>query len=542
MKKTNNFFLPVLLLAMLFVACQKDEATAPGKVDGLTAYPGKNRAMVEFSVPADAVKGKVFYNNGDFKEFDVTGTVQSIIIDDLSEEEHILRVVTINASGQVSDPRAVRAKVYGANYEETLRPRRWKDQVNHSPTSIEIFFDPAFENETDVVVFFTNTSGAKDSVEMSADQNSVVLNNVDLDEPYYFYSRYKPEASSIDHFFSANVDAKNALMFNFKKADWEIESVSDQVNGRSALMAIDNNTATLWQSSATPKPAPQHWITVDMGSSKTIDGFYLLHPYTNDKSVKKISISVSDDNNTWTNVLEGEVKVSFLRQKLALPETVNARYFKITAVEMYDANTPGMVFSEIDAYNIQATSNDNGADVYSNSTAVTMANPKNPFVGDGSNPFPLLGDFRLQKLQGWTHSTNAVATYDNAKFTLFTAAVWGLPTVTNGKVHQTLNLQPGTYVLKINVAGADGPVDIYGMVVNGSALPDYTTVTAAPAVMRYMDLIPHQNKTVELPFNVAVAGPVSIGVVYNIRNQYSINGKPWSTFTLNAFDLSRVVL
>ncbi|WP_162817886.1 DUF4998 domain-containing protein [Niabella yanshanensis] len=539
----KNFLFTPLLLLVLAVSCKKEETAAPVAVDALVAYPGKNRAMVTFSVPPGAVRGKVFYNSGSFKEFDVTGAEQSVVVDDLSEQEHILKVVTINAEGRVSDPKAVKAQVYGAGYEGGLKPRRWKDQINHSPTSIEIVFEPAFENETDVVVFFTNTSGKKDSVDMPATNNSIVLNSIDISQPYYFYSRYKPETSAIDHFLSSNVDAKSALLFNFQKSGWKVAGVSDEVAGRSAAMAIDNNTATLWQSSASaPKPAAQHWITVDMGTSKVIDGFNLLHSYTNEKSAKKIRIDISLDNTTWTTALEGTLNVSFLRQVLPLQKSVNARYFRITAVEMFDANTPGLVFSEIDVYNAQTTSGDNGHTSYSSGTAVAMTNAKNPFVGDGSNPFPTLGDYRLQKVLGWTHSTNAIATFDNAKLSLFTASVWGLPVVTNGKLHQTLNLQPGNYVLKINVAGADGPVDIYGMVVRGSALPDYGTVTAANTVMRYADLMAFQNKVVELPFNVSVAGAVSIGVVYNIRSQYSINQKPWSTFTINGFELTRVVL
>lgn len=539
----KNFLFTPLLLFMLAVSCKKDEAAAPVAVDDLITYPGKNRAMVEFSVPAGAVRGKVFYNSGSFKEFEVSGPVQSVVVDDLSEQEHILKVVTMNAEGRISNPRAVMAKVYGANYESGLKPRRWKDQVDHSPTSIEIVFEPAFENEADVVVFFTNTSGKKDSIDMAAAKNSIVLNNIDVSKPYYFYSRYKPESSAIDHFLSSNVDAKNALLFNFQKSGWGIAGVSDEVAGRSAAMAIDNNAQTLWQSSASaPKPAAQHWITIDMGNSKVIDGFSLLNSYTNEKSARKIRIDVSQDNSTWTNVLEGSLNVSFLRQVLPLQKSASGRYFRITAVEMYDLNTPGLVFSEIDVYNAQTTSGDNGHTAYSNSTAVAMTNAKNPFVGDGSNPFPTLGAYRLQKVQGWTHSTNAIATFDGGKLSLFTASVWGLPTVTNGKLHQTLNLQPGNYVLKINVASADGPVDIYGMVVSGTALPDYTTVTSASTVMRYMDLMAFQNKIVELPFTVSAAGAVSIGVVYNIRSQYAINQKPWSTFNINGFELARVVL
>lgn len=542
MKSVEYIFIP-LLLVMLAVSCKKEEVGAPNAVESLTTYPGKNRAMVEFAVPDGAVRGKVFYNSGRFKEFEVSGPVQSVIVEDLSEQEHILRVVTMNAEGKVSDPKAVKAKVYGTGYEGALKPRRWKDQVDHSPTSIEIFFDPALENETDVLVSFTNTSGAKDSIAMPAAKNAIILNNIDVSKPYYFYSRYKPEASAIDHFLSSNVDAKNALMFNFKKSGWEIVAVSDQVAGRSGNMAIDNNTSTLWQSSASaPQPAAQHWITVDMGASKVIDGFSLLNPYTNDKSAKRVRIDVSPDNATWTTALEASLNVSYLRQVLPLSKSLNARYFKITAVEMYDANTAGVVFSEIDVYNAQTVSGDNGQTAYPAGTAVAMTNAKNPFAGDGSNPFPALGDYRLQKVLGWTHSTNAVATFDNTKLSLFTASVWGLPLVTNGKLHQTLNLQPGNYILKINVASADGPVDIYGLVINGSALPDYTTVTAASTVMRYVDLMAFQNKIVELPFSVSTAGPVSIGVVYNIRSQFSINQKPWSTFTINAFELSRVAL
>ncbi|HTG55291.1 MAG TPA: DUF4998 domain-containing protein, partial [Niabella sp.] len=422
----KNFLFTPLLLFVLAVSCKKEEAAAPVAVDGLTAYPGKNRALVEFSVPPGAVRGKVFYNSGSFKEFEVTGAVQSVVVDDLSEQEHILKVVTMNAEGIVSNPKAVKAKVYGAGYELGLKPRRWKDQVNHSPTSIEIVFEPAFENETDVVVFFTNTSGKKDSVDMPAANNSIVLNSIDVNQPYYFYSRYKPEPSAIDHFLSSNVDAKSALLFNFQKSGWEVAGVSDEVAGRSAAMAIDNNTATLWQSSASaPKPAAQHWITVDMGTSKVVDGFNLLHSYTNEKSAKKIRIDVSLDNNTWTTAVEGTLNVSFLRQVIPLQKSVNARYFRITAVEMFDANTPGLVFSEIDVYNAQTTSGDNGHTAYSSSSAVAMTNAKNPFVGDGSNPFPTLGAYRLQKVLGWTHSTNAIATFDSDKLSLFTAAVWG---------------------------------------------------------------------------------------------------------------------
>jgi pectin methylesterase-like acyl-CoA thioesterase len=164
-----------------------------------------------------------------------------------------------------------------------------------------------------------------------------------------------------------------------------------------------------------------------------------------------------------------------------------------------------------------------------------------PFQGDGSNPFPALGDYRMQKLAGWTHNANAVVSYDKNgdAFSLFTAAVWGLSAVTNGKVYQTVSLQPGQYLLKIQVGGADGPVDIYGVVAK-NGLPDYTEVASSTGTMKYLDLLSNQNKTVEIVFAVTDATPVDIGVVYNIRDQYGATGTPWSSFNLKGFELFKV--
>src|SRR3546814_3139368 len=92
---------------MLFTSCSKEEVVSPVPVDGLTAFSGRNRAKVEFTAPEDAVKGKVFYNNGDYAEFDITEYPQTVIIDGLAEQEHTIRVVTMNADGVVSDPKEI---------------------------------------------------------------------------------------------------------------------------------------------------------------------------------------------------------------------------------------------------------------------------------------------------------------------------------------------------------------------------------------------------------------------------------------------------
>ncbi|QEC51115.1 DUF4998 domain-containing protein [Anseongella ginsenosidimutans] len=272
MKNTGYFFIPAILFLMLHTSCQKDEVTAPVPVDGLTAFSGKNRAMVEFTAPEGAVKGKVFFNNGDYEEFEITESPQTVIIDGLQEQEHVLRIVTMNAAGGVSAPRAVKVEVYGDSYENTLKPRKWKDQIIRSSSSVELVFDAAFSNETAVRIVYTTTSGEKDSVDMPASENTIVLENINTEEDYFYYSVYKPASTSIDNFFSTSLDVKTAMMMDFQKGKWIIDGTSGEDAANGAGNLIDDNSTTSWrtqQGGAFP-----YWISVDMGSPKLIDGFY----------------------------------------------------------------------------------------------------------------------------------------------------------------------------------------------------------------------------------------------------------------------------
>ncbi len=545
MKKTAYLILPVLFFVAGLTGCKKDEAGAPPIIDDLNAYPGKYRAKLEFAVPAAARTGKVFYGSGNFEEFTVSdgSAAQHVVIEDLPEQEHIFRVVTINADGLVSDPRGIKVKVYGENYENTLKPRKWTDQITHSPTSIELLFDAAEASETGVRVVFTKTSGAKDSVLISNTQQSAELNDINTEEPYYYYSVFKPQADAIDEFYSVNVDGKEALMMDFKKESWTIAGFSDEEAGKSAELIIDNDIHTAWHSQVSgAQPGFPHWITVDMGSPKLIAGFYYVNFQGNGRSTKDIRFEVSDDNSNWTLVLETEVKDNFLRQQLPLAQPVAAQYFRVTAVNSWHEGASTTQFAEIDAYNIQNQSGANGRDEYTNTSQVALANATKPFQGDGSNPFPALGDYRMQKLTGWTHSPSAVVSYDNstASFSLFCAPVWGLAPVVNGKVYQTVSLQPGLYSLKMDVGATDGPVDIYGVVANDATLPDYTAVTSSATTVKYVNLAEHQREIAEMMFAVTEASEVTIGVVYNTYDQYGATGLPWTSFGMNGFELAKL--
>ena len=543
MKRILYLAVLLLFLTTTFVSCKKDKADVPVPVDGLTAYTGKNRAKVEFTVPPGAKTGKVFYGIGNFEEFTVSdpNAVQNVVVEGLPEEEQILRVVTINGDGTSSDPRGIKLKVYGAKYEATLKPRKWANQVTNSATSIELEFFEAIATEVGVWVVYTNTAGAMDSVMMNSTATSIEINNIDTSKASYYYSAYKPYTEAIDAFNSPSLGLKEALSLNFAKGNWVITGVSSEEAGKGAANSIDNDSSTAWHSE-TGSSFP-HWISVDMGSSKLIDGFYYVNDQSGAKAVRELRFEVSDDNTTWTNVLEADVADSYLRQRLPLGKTVTARYFKVTVLSSWDITATKAQIGEIDAYNIQNVSAENGNDTYTNATPITLVNAKAPFTGDGSDLFSPVGAGRMQKLVGWTHNTSAYVTYDAtqpASITLFTAAVWGLSQVTNGKVYQSVDLQPGKYSLKIQVGKADGPVDAHGLVTTSASLPDYTAVPADAGTIKYLDLVDNQNKTVETVFELTTAATVKVGFVYNVLEQYSTKGIPWSTFSIKGFDLIKV--
>ncbi len=547
MKRVTYLFLLVVFLAAAFAGCKNDEAFAPSIAGDLKAYAGKDRAKVEFTTPAGAKSSKVFYGSGKFELFQIAdAATQSFIVDGLPEGKQTLRVVTFNAEGLISDPKGVSVTVYGNNYQNGLTSRQLINQSTISPTSVQIFFGEANEGEVGVRVVYENTSGVKDSLMMSNTQTSIVVNNINLNETYYYYSLFKPEPEAIDEFQAARIDAKKAAMLNFEKKKWTIAGFSDQEPGGDgkwglASNIIDNNIATFWHSQIVASYAQMpHWITVDMQSEKKFNGFSFIQTQEAGEQglAKKFRFEVSTNNTTWTKVMEGEFTTSRYKQTFTFATPAVARYFKLTVLNGFNDAFWSQI-AEIDLFNEANVSGENGQDP---PREVQLVNAKKPFKGDGSDLFPAVGAGRMQKMAGWTHNDNAYISFDTnggGTFAVFSAAVWGCSDVTNGKIYQTVNLQPGKYTLNIDAGNATDPTcaDVYGVVATGQTLPDYTAVTTASSVLGYSDLVKNQLLMNSISFTVTSASSVTIGIVYNTHNIYGTLGIPWSSMSFNGFEL-----
>ncbi len=535
MKNITYLFSILFTSVMLCIGCTEEGINTPPVVGDLIAHSGKYRAKVEFQAPAESMSGKIFYGSGKFQEFtiDKVEATQTIIVEELPEGEVILRVVTLNNKGETSDPKGVKVTIYGENYQKDLINRKLLSQRTISPTSIEMFFDNRNPDEVGVRVLYTNLSGVQDSVTMPGDHKSIVIDNIDLSETYYFYTVYKPTIDFIDEFAAPKIDAKEAAMKNFEKEIWTILTVSDEDPSRKASNIIDNEAATLWHSQNESMP---HWIIVDMQSEKKFDGFHFVQAQEPGDTgfAKGFKFEISNDNENWTVISEGRFKANSHKQTFKFQESVVSRYFKISILDNHN-EIAGAQIAEMDLFNDLNVSGINGENL------PVLANSKQPFQGDGSDLFPLVGAGRFQKLTGWTHSNNAYISFDTSggTFCVWSAAVWGLSLVTNGKIYQTCHILPGRYVLNIDVAHTTSPdcVDMYGVIATGTTMPDYSKVTSAPEVLGFSDLVANQKSVNTIPFTVEKASNVTIGVVYNTHDIFGATGIPWSDMNINGFEL-----
>ncbi|TXH22376.1 MAG: DUF4981 domain-containing protein [Chitinophagaceae bacterium] len=114
-----------------------------------------------------------------------------------------------------------------------------------------------------------------------------------------------------------------------------INASSEEVGEGNAKNLVDGDPSTIWHTmySVTVAKYP-HWVDFDMGESRTIKGFtYLPRQNGGNGAIKDYSIQVSDDNKTWTTIIE---KSSFERnsslKKVLFEKPVKARYFRFTAL------------------------------------------------------------------------------------------------------------------------------------------------------------------------------------------------------------------
>lgn len=122
------------------------------------------------------------------------------------------------------------------------------------------------------------------------------------------------------------------------KKDWKIIGYDSYQNSNTAPnKAIDGNQKTYWHTPWTrPRPAPPHYISVDMGEEHLVHGFKIIGrlgkaPFFSQGNPKDIVIKVSSDTTNWG---KGEhftlpFDVNTVKTKVYFTTPMKGRYFKI---------------------------------------------------------------------------------------------------------------------------------------------------------------------------------------------------------------------
>lgn len=153
-------------------------------------------------------------------------------------------------------------------------------------------------------------------------------------------------------------------------------SASTTYSSNVAANVVDNNTATVWQSSG----AGPQWISFDLGQAKAVTEIKIYGPNNSD-CVALANVDYSDNGSTWTNVITGasiSAKATWATLTIEqAPPDPNAPQKTTLTLSLNSAlfSNPGNVYAIDGQYSTGGPSNTNNAynRYYTNATSVIPA-------------------------------------------------------------------------------------------------------------------------------------------------------------------------
>lgn len=138
------------------------------------------------------------------------------------------------------------------------------------------------------------------------------------------------------------------------RAGWTVTCDSEQA-GNECGKAIDGDNGTFWHTQwSDSAPAPPHTITLDMGSSRNVNGISALPRQDGNRNgwIARHEVTVSQDGNNWELVAVGNWALDALT-KYANFETRTIRYVRIRALTE-TAGNPWTSIADLQVFDAQA--------------------------------------------------------------------------------------------------------------------------------------------------------------------------------------------
>ncbi len=245
MDKKIGFIVFTFLTLLTLTFCSKDEGTGEdllptqnNTIKDIRSFGGNKRLKfhVWFSTP-DAKWLHVLWNN---RTDSVVVSVPQLGDDDylevmiqdnnnvLTDKNNQFFLYTYDKNGRKSTEKRVQAKVYGAQYRNSLTNKQVKEVVKSGDEELTLaFWKSNVPGETGAEVFYTNTAGEDAfSTFFSEDlESGVTIDGVDVDKSFQYRTIYKPEPEALDLFYS---DSAPLLIQDYYYIDLEQANTVDE--------------------------------------------------------------------------------------------------------------------------------------------------------------------------------------------------------------------------------------------------------------------------------------------------------------------------
>lgn len=349
------------------------EETYVGRADSLQANGGFKRIELKWMLNADPKISKCIITwEGNDKPIAIPidhyteGYLSKII--DMPEGKYIFTIYTQSESGKTSLTQTVSGEVYGDKYQSRLS-QKGIQSISADPKGAVITWLPE-EGCIGVNLSYVNKDGVTKKLYVAGDAVTTTIADFVLGSKLSMSSVYKPEKNAIDEiqtlesnlyfpkFYTiSKTDWDNLYHADYKDVDrtgWTAEANTEElvgegdVNGR-AMTLLDGNYDTFWHSQwkdASPAPVLPHIIIIDMKRQQDIISVELARRKDN-KDVKTVAFSISNDKQTWTDFGELSFPNSGAPNAkiVLLSKTINGRYIRVMVTE--SNNAPHASLSEI---------------------------------------------------------------------------------------------------------------------------------------------------------------------------------------------------
>ena len=154
-----------------------------------------------------------------------------------------------------------------------------------------------------------------------------------------------------------NYDDSSLVFEDYEKAGWNVIDASSSEEGTSPEAVLDGDRYTNWTAADEDGP---HYLTIDMRRPILIHGFDFTArirmingaEYHYAGQPRNVKVSVSSDNENWTDVVDNAIVPFGIESRLRLDNYVSARYVKLEVTKTWITKQSAGTYLSFSEFNV----------------------------------------------------------------------------------------------------------------------------------------------------------------------------------------------